>query len=195
MFCITPVAKDIRELNLASIPARLAGDVALTYLAATTRKPGVRPLHLSWSQMPGGGRHNTVTVRSHGPAAHSDLPVPHSWFVRYVPSKPIKQRASKVSHSPELLPWLNRALFSTLPSTLLQEMHQIPAKVETPDQESSFSEGNAVPWPEMELFNHKNNQCHLKSSHRQPTGRSLCPHLRGECAGKNKSSGQAPVRD
>lgn len=72
------MAKDIRKLSLASNPARSAGDVALTYLAATTRKPGVRPLHLSWSQMPGGGRHNTVTMSYHVPAAHSDLPLPHS---------------------------------------------------------------------------------------------------------------------
>lgn len=116
LLCTTRTAKDIRQPSVASIPASSAGDVALTYLAATTRKPGVHPLHLSWSQMPGGGRHNTVTTSYHVPAAHWDLPLPHSWFVCCVSSKPIKQRQLKVSHSPELLPWLNRggSNYSTL---------------------------------------------------------------------------------
>lgn len=104
----THMAKDVRELSPASIPAGSAGIVAPTYLAATTRKPGVHPLRLSWSPMPGGGRHNTVTVSHQVPAAYSDLPLPHPWFVRHVPSKPIKHRLPKVSHSPELLFWLNR---------------------------------------------------------------------------------------
>lgn len=116
LLCTTHMDKDIREPSLASIPARSAGDVAPTYLAATTRKPGVRPLHLSWNQMPGGGRHNTVTMSYHVPAAHLDLPLPHSRFVCCVPSKPIKQRLPKVSRPPELLPWLNRGSsnYSTL---------------------------------------------------------------------------------
>lgn len=61
------MAKDTRETSLVIILARLTGDVVLTYLAATTRKLGVHPLHLSWSQMPGGGRHNTITLSCHVP--------------------------------------------------------------------------------------------------------------------------------
>lgn len=59
--------------------SRVAG-VVLTYLAATTRKHGVHPLHSSWSQMPVGGRHS-----SHHELPQlcipSDLPLPHSWLV------------------------------------------------------------------------------------------------------------------
>lgn len=103
LFSTTHMATDIREQCFVHIPSGLAGDKELTYLAATTRKRGVRPLRSSWSQMPGGGKHNTVIVSSHSPAAHSGLPLP-CFQLACAPSKPRKQRLPKVSRSPVTSP-------------------------------------------------------------------------------------------
>lgn len=103
LFSTTHMATDIREQCFVHIPSGLAGDKELTYLAATTRKRGVRPLRSSWSQMPGGGKHNTVIVSSHSPAAHSGPPLP-CFQLACVPSKPRKQRLPKVSRSPVTSP-------------------------------------------------------------------------------------------
>lgn len=103
LFSTTHMATDIREQCFVHIPSGLAGDKELTYLAATTRKRGVRPLRSSWSQMPGGGKHNTVIVSSHSPAAHSGLPLP-CFQLACAPSKPRKQRLPKVLRSPVTSP-------------------------------------------------------------------------------------------
>lgn len=113
---------NLRELSLACISAGVAGDV-LTYLAATTRKHGVHPLHSSWSQMPGGGRHS-----SHHELPQlcipSGLPLPHSWLVLcFKQAHKEKNAHSRVPSSAE---WRWQQLQHI--STLLWGTNQIPVK-------------------------------------------------------------------